>query len=200
MLFRDGVDRVHFTAHARVMHGDDGLCPRRDGFLDPVFIEVHRVRADVREYDLRAAHGERVRRGNERERGHDDFVAGPDVREVRRHFERVRAAGGEERLCRARVLFEPGVAFLIELTVAADLAAFDGRADVFELAPSAGRLVKRNADACHGGEYRYLECPSLKICYISEYDPKTTCTTPLCFDVPFCRFAFCADASLSGDH
>ena len=101
----DFVDGVHLAGDTRIMHGHDGLGLFGDGAFDQLLVEVHGVGADVHEHALGTAHGERVGGTDERERRHDDLVAGLYVAEQRRHLARVGATGGEERPCNARLGF-----------------------------------------------------------------------------------------------
>src|SRR5437667_433580 len=79
----------------------------------------------VHEHRPRAPQHERVRGGNERERRQDDLVAGTRVDEQRRHLERVRAGGGQERLLRAGERLEQRVDLLRERAVSGDAHVVD---------------------------------------------------------------------------
>ena len=142
MLPGDGVDGIHLAGYPRVVYRHYRLRLFGDGPLDQLLVEVHRVGADVDEHALGPAHGERVGRGDERERGHYHLVAGFDSAEQRRHLERVRAAGGEQRPGAARLGLQPGVALLVELPVAANAPALDGGPHVIDFRPHEGRLVE----------------------------------------------------------
>jgi len=87
VAFGDAVEGVHVAADARVVHHDDRLAPSRDGGFDKPLVEVEGVRAAVDEHCCRATQAEGAGRGAERERRHDHFVAGPDVKQHRRHVQ-----------------------------------------------------------------------------------------------------------------
>ena len=125
--------RVHLARHAGVVHDDDRLGARRDRRFDLPLVEVERVGADVDEHRPRAAQHERVRRRDERERRHDDFVAGLEIEQQRRHLERRRARLRQQHTRRADAALEPGLALLREASVAGQLARGDGFLDVREL-------------------------------------------------------------------
>ena len=145
VLSGDFVDGVHLAGHARIVHRHDGLRLFGDGRLDELLVDVHRVGADVHEHALRAAQRERIGRGNERERRHNDLVTRPDTAKQRGHLERMRAARGQQGARAARLAFEPSVALLVELPVAANAAALDGLPHIIDFGPHEGRLVERNS-------------------------------------------------------
>ena len=76
VLFGDVVNRVHFAGDARIVHRHDGLCLFGNGAFDEFFVQVHRVGTDIYEYAFCSAHRKCIGGTHERERRHDDFVAG----------------------------------------------------------------------------------------------------------------------------
>ena len=81
---------------------------------------------------------------DERERGHDDLVAGLDAREDRRHLERSRARVGEQGTLDADGALEPRAASPRERAVAAQLRSLDGGLDVLQLTAGRERAVEGN--------------------------------------------------------
>ena len=144
------VDGIHFAADACIMHGNDGACLFGNGVFNQLFVDVHCVGADVHEHALGSAHGKCVCGGDECERGHNDFVAGLDIAKQCRHFECVCATRGEQSACAVCFLLQPGMAFLVELTVTANASAFDGLLYVSDFWPDKRWLIKR-----------YFHCSSL---------------------------------------
>ena len=144
MFFCDGVDCVHFAANACIMHRDDCFRLFRDGVFNQFLVDVHRVRTDVHKHAFCTAHGKSIGCRDERERRHDDFVTGLDVAQKCGHLKSVGATCGEQCAGDTCFLFQPGVAFLVELPIAADSATFNGLPYIINFRPHEGRLVKRN--------------------------------------------------------
>ena len=114
-------------------------------------VEVQRVGTDIGEYQACAAQRERVRGRDERERGHDDLVAGPDVERESGQFERVGARGGEQRPGNAERVFEAALARVGGVTVAVPVVAGQHPLDVRELVAGLVRAEKRDPDRPAGG-------------------------------------------------
>ena len=86
------------------VHGHDRARTRRDPRADVLGVEVERLRIDVGEDGRRAAPGDRLGRGVERERRADHLVAGPDAEPVEHEHDRIRAVGDADRVGYAEVL------------------------------------------------------------------------------------------------
>ena len=80
-------DDIHLAADARVVHHDNRACSRRNQPFELPFVEAKRAGMHVAEHGTRATNHEGVDAGHKCERGHDDFVAGLDVEQERRHLE-----------------------------------------------------------------------------------------------------------------
>ena len=92
---RNSHDDVHLTSHAGIMNWNDRLRAPADGSFDQPLVEIQGVRPDVDEYRPRASQHKRIDSGYKGKRGHDDFIARPNIEEERRHFQRVSAGGGQ---------------------------------------------------------------------------------------------------------
>ena len=104
VLLRDRVDGVHVARHAVDVHGHDGARAVGDPALDGGRVHRQRLRIGVGEHRQRLAQQDRVVRRDERERRHDDLVAGVDVHDVQGHLQRRRAARGGQAPLRAEQL------------------------------------------------------------------------------------------------
>ena len=125
------------------MHRHDRLGARGDRALGGRRVEVVRARVDVGEHRRRAALPDRVGRGDERERGHDDLVAGADARGVQREVQRGRAARHGHRVGGADALGE-GLLELAHARALRDPAGGDDRRDGGALVPGQVRLGDRD--------------------------------------------------------
>jgi len=127
------------------VHGDNSLGFRRHGGLNPRFVKIQRVGANVDKHGDPAPQNEGICGGYEGERGHDDLVSRLDVSQNGGHFQ-CRGAGLREEGHRAcQVLFQPGVALAGERPVAGQLAALYRLADIRHLITGDERLVKGNS-------------------------------------------------------
>ena len=156
-------DRIHLAADAGVMHRHDRPGARRDRRFDQRFVEVGGIGADVDKYRGGAAEDERIGRRDERERRHDDFVAGADLGEQGRHLERRRAGMGEQHLLDAQPLCQPGVTAGGKRTVAGEVPIRDRLTDVIKLAAVDERNVERNMRHVHAPGRRATTSSELPI-------------------------------------
>ena len=83
---------------AEQVHGDDGLRARRQRGAHGLGGDAVRVGIDVAEHGRRAGRRDRLGGRVERERRHDDLVAGPDAHRPQRDRQRVGAVGHADRL------------------------------------------------------------------------------------------------------
>src|SRR5712671_6670361 len=67
MALRDFQDRIHFAAHARIMHRNDRAGPWREKRFKFAFVQIQRVRSDVRKNGFCTAQNESIDRRNEGE-------------------------------------------------------------------------------------------------------------------------------------
>ena len=143
MALGDFEDSVHLAANAGIVNRNDRLGLVGDRVLDELFVDVHGVGTDVDKDDLGASEHERVGGGNKGERRHDHLVAGLDLEQERRHFQRMGAGGGQQRLGSAGFLLDPLVAVLGKLTVAADLLRLNSLLDVIHFGSQKRGYIKR---------------------------------------------------------
>ena len=115
-----------------------------DRRLDLPLVEIERIGPDVHEHRPRAAQHEGIGRRDERERRHDDFVAGLEIDEQRRHLERGRARMCQEHLGGADAPLEPGLALLREAPVSGELAGGHSLLDVRELRAGQVGTIERD--------------------------------------------------------
>src|SRR5439155_12328720 len=80
VLLGDVVDRVDVAGEPDLVDRHDRLRLLGDALLDVVRVDVERARVDLAEDGRRARVQDGVRRGDERERGHDDLIARADAR------------------------------------------------------------------------------------------------------------------------
>ena len=92
---RDGIDLFHLAGRPLHNARNDGSVRGVIRRFEVLLVEVQRVRRGVGEHRLAPRRTNALTRRNERERGHDHFVAGLDVEQQRRHFQRMRARRGE---------------------------------------------------------------------------------------------------------
>ena len=85
----------------------------------------------------------------------------------RGHFKSVCATSCEERTGDSRLFFQPGMAFLVELPIAANSAAFDGLAYVIDFGPHEGRLVEWDLHSLNVNKNAHL---GLNLYYIPPYE------------------------------
>ena len=101
-----GAKRIHLTADTGIVDRRHNARPRRYGVLGQRLVEIQRVGANVNEDEPRAAQSDRIRERWKGERGHDDFVTRPDVREQHRHLERSRAGMREKHSAGPELVLE----------------------------------------------------------------------------------------------
>jgi len=101
VLPADGADRLHVRGLAEEVDRKDGAGLRRYGRPDLRRIDVEGLRVDVHEDRRRADVADRLRGGDEGERGRDDLVAGPYPRGQEGEVQRVRAGGHGDGVLRA---------------------------------------------------------------------------------------------------
>jgi hypothetical protein len=119
---------------------------RGDGSLDPAFVEVERVLADVDENRDRAAQHEGIRRRDEGEGGHDDLVAAFEVEQDRGEVECGGAGRRQQRAGAAGAPFEPFVAAPGERPVALQMMALQSLLDT-------GLFLARDVGPIEGDEF-----------------------------------------------
>jgi hypothetical protein len=91
----------------------------------------------------------------------DDLVAGLYIQQERRHFQRVRAGGGQQDFLRPNELFKRGTAAPGKVAVARDVAAVDSRAHILELIAKERGFVE--GDFAHS-----LLCSELSFPYLRK--------------------------------
>ena len=96
-------NRVHVGTLAEEMHRHDRLRPTRDLLFDFVSIDVVRQRVDIREHGRRPESGHGAGRGKERERRHDDFIAGADIESREGQQERIGPIGTTDGVVRPAI-------------------------------------------------------------------------------------------------
>ena len=101
-----GDEGVHVGRQAELVHRHDRLRALGDRALGRGGVEVVGQRVDVGEDRRRAALPDRVGRGDERQRRHDDLVAGADAGDVEREVQRGGAVGRRHGVGRADALGE----------------------------------------------------------------------------------------------
>ena len=146
---------VHLTGDARVMDGNDRLCLFGDRVLDLVFVDIHSVGSDVDKHQLGAAQRKRVGGGAEGEGRQDDLVTGLDIQQQRCHLQRVGAGGGEQRFGGAGFFLQPGVTFLGEGAVAADLMIIDSLSQKVGF----GAQKRRHIERYHNKSFLFFLIP-----------------------------------------
>ena len=100
-------DLIHLTAHARIMNRDDRLCLFCNGILYQIFINVHRIRADIDKHRFCPAQYKSIRRGHKRIRRHDHLVSRLYPRQNGRHLRSMSAGSRQKRFLHTRFLFNP---------------------------------------------------------------------------------------------
>ena len=141
---RDVHDGVHIAGYAGIMHDDDRAGFVRDGFFDPVLVDVHRIRADIRKDERRAAKHECVGGGAEGIGRQDDLVARFDVAQKGGHLQCGRA--GCRQVCSRdlQLLLQKLLAFFRKRPVAADFFVQRGFAHIFRFGSNKWRYIKIN--------------------------------------------------------
>ena len=125
---RQRAEGVHVTGDPAVVDGDDRPRALRDGVGGALGVDVQRGGIDVDEDRRRAAQDERVGGRDERERRHDDLVAGADAAEQRGHLQRPRAGVRHEHARRAGELGQQPLAVQVaRATLAASSPVRNGR-------------------------------------------------------------------------
>ena len=147
-------DGVHLAGHAGIVHGHHGPGAGRDERLELRLVQVEGVGTDVDEDRAGTAEHERVHRGHEGERRHNDLVAWPDVQEQRGEFEGVRAGRREQDLRHAQRLFEERVAAARIGPVPGDVALLEGVGHVAHLGADEARLVEGDPVRAHRPTHR----------------------------------------------
>jgi hypothetical protein len=154
----DGAERralvARHDAPRRILDDAQGVAlgdragARGDGSLDPAFVEVERVLADVDENRDRAAQHEGIRRRDEGEGGHDDLVAAFEVEQDRGEVECGGAGRRQQRAGAAGAPFEPFVAAPGERPVALQMMALQSLLDTgLFLARDVGPMKGMNSEA-----------------------------------------------------
>ena len=125
---------VHIRDGAAEVHGDDGLCPPRDGRGGAFRVHVEAQRLDVHE-DRRGAHA-RYRHGRRDERNgrHNHLVARTHGRRAQRHLQRDRAVHGRDGVRAMRERGELALQPLDEIAVPAPAPAVQHFAQQFDFA------------------------------------------------------------------
>ena len=141
---RDLHDRVHLACHTGVVDSDNGACLVGNRRFKLCFVNVHGVRADIAEYKLCAAEHHCGSGAGESKAWEDDFIAGLEFAEQRRHIERTGAACREQHAVRMKMRLHPFVAESCELSVAGDFAGFDRKADICHFIAGDRRFVERD--------------------------------------------------------
>ena len=100
-------DPVHVTGHACVMNRADHTGLLRHCLFDPVRIDIHGLRIDINEYDLRPAQHKGVGRRDEGIRRHDDFIARLKIAQPARHLESRGAGGRHVDMAHVHPFLEP---------------------------------------------------------------------------------------------
>lgn len=144
MFFGDGHDGVHFTGHARVVNRHDRARFVGDRRFNQRLINVHGVRADIHKDDFRSAQDKGVRRGNEGIARHNHFIAGLDIQQQCRHFQRCRTGRGQQHFGAAKTLFHPLLTATGKTAVTTEFAAAHGRLHIVEFSSDNGWCVKWN--------------------------------------------------------
>ena len=136
-------NRVHLTGDACVVNRHNGNGLVGDGVLNFGLVDVHGVGTNVHKHQLGAAQHKRVGGGAERKRRQNHLVAGLDIKQQRRHFERVRAGRGEQRLGGAGFFFQPLMAPLGKGTIATDFMVMDSFLNKLGFRSQIRRDIKR---------------------------------------------------------
>ena len=159
MALRDRHDGIHLAGQAGVMHHRNRLGARRDRGFDQFFVDIDGVGAHVDEHRHRAAQGKRVCRRYESVGRHDDFVAGRDIAQYRRHIECAGTRMGQQSALAAEALLQPFMTALGVIAVARQLSPRQRVGDVREFGADRGRLVEWNF---HNLFFSYVEQPITK--------------------------------------
>ena len=142
------------------MYCHNGLGLVCDGGLDLGLVDVHGIRADVDEHGGGPGQDNRGRGAGKGKTREDHFIAFFKAAQKRRHLQSGSAAGGEQSALCAEALFDPFVAFLCELPVAADLVRVDSLFNIFKFRSDIRGNVKRYF--CHRISFLFLNAlPSL---------------------------------------
>ena len=84
MSLRESENLVHLAAHPGIVHGHDRPCAWGDEILELRFINVERVRPDIRKDNFRTPERKGIGRRDKRKRGHNDFIARLKIQEKSR--------------------------------------------------------------------------------------------------------------------
>lgn len=88
-------DAIRRASDATVVDDEDRLRLTGYGLLDPGFIHVHGIGADIHEYRYRTPEHKGIGTAHKREAGHDDFIAGLNVDQKCGHFQGGGAGRGQ---------------------------------------------------------------------------------------------------------
>ena len=154
MAFRDFVYLVHFAGDSCIVDRHNHLCLFGNRIFDKLFVQVHRIGANVNKNAFCPLRYKRIRSAHERERRHNHLVAGSDIAETGGHFESVGTTSGQKRLRGPRMFLKPLVTTQIKCTITTNLAAFYSLFDIIELQPHKRRLVERNL--CHTRNINFI--------------------------------------------
>ena len=100
-------DRIHLTGHSCIVDRHDHLRLRRDGLFDQLLIQIHGIRADIHEYDLRSPQYKSVCSRHKGIGGHDHLVTRLNITEKGCHLQRMGAGCGQHNPADVKFLLHP---------------------------------------------------------------------------------------------
>ena len=133
---------VHVARVPPVVHHDDGLGLAGQSLFDGINVDIQ-VISDIHKDWRGHAQGNGVGRGDERERGHDDLVAGPNVAKQHGLLQRRRGRQGQQGLGTPELRLQPVLAGHGVFTQAIQFVGIDEAAKFFLFVPREVRNVVR---------------------------------------------------------
>ena len=137
-------NRIHLTAHARIMHRRNNLCARRDGVLNLFLVHVHGVRPDIHKHRRGSPQYKGIGGRHKGVGGHDHFIPRFYIRKQRRQLRGVGTGSSEQALRRARLFFNPLAALCRKRPVTADFFIVHGLPHILKFFSCKGGYVKVN--------------------------------------------------------
>ena len=79
-------DLIHLAAHAGIMNHRNRFRPLRNRCFNLIFIDIHRIRANIHKHSLRSPEYKSICRGNKSVRRHNYLIPRFDIRQQSGHF------------------------------------------------------------------------------------------------------------------
>ena len=144
MLLRNLHDRIHLTAHARIVNRRDRPGLLCDRIFDQRFIDIHRIRPDIHKDRSGPAQHKSIRRRNKGIGGQDHLIPLLDIQKKRCQLRRLRTRRCEQTSRRFGLFLDPFTALLRKRAVTANLLILDGFLHIVNFLSRIGGNIKVN--------------------------------------------------------